>query len=111
LLANKIGVAILANIGVLRSTICEFFQVSRRTITNILEIYKSEGVEGLKDYKQGPASIEDELKQFVIKKYIELEGTRGYQNKILEAVEEKVKEGDFKKSICRSMLHNFRVCK
>jgi len=106
LFEKKLGVAILANIGVLRSTICEFFRVSRRTVTNILEIYKSEGIEGLKDYKPGPAAIEDELKQFVIKKYIELGGNRGYQKKILEAVEEKAKEGDFRNGICRSMLHN-----
>ncbi len=104
LFAKKLGVAMLANMGVLRNTICSFFQVSLRTITNILTIYKKEGVEGLRDYKPGPSSIEEELKQFVIKKYIELEGTRGYQNKILEAVEEKVKEGDFQRGISRSKL-------
>ena len=104
LFAKKLGVAMLANMGVLRNTICSFFQVSLRTVTNILTIYKKGGLEGLKDYKQGPTAIEEELKQFVIKKYIELEGIRGYQNKILEAVEEKVKEGDFKKGISRSKL-------
>lgn len=106
LFAKNIGISILANNGVLRKTICDFFQVSRRTITNILAIYKAKGIEGLKDYKPGPASIEYELKQFVIKRYIELEGTRGYQKNILKAVEEKAKEGDFKKGISRSMMHN-----
>lgn len=106
LLAKNIGISILANNGVLRKTICDFFQVNRRTITNILAIYKAKGIEGLKYYKTGPASIEYELKQFVIKKYIELEGTRGYQKNILKAVEEKAKVGDFKKGISRSMMHN-----
>lgn len=106
LLAKNIGISIFANNGVLRKTICDFFQVNRRTITNILAIYKAKGIEGLKDYKPGPASIEYELKQFVIKKYIELEGTRGYQKIILKAAEEKAKEGDFKKGISRSMMHN-----
>ena len=106
LLAKNIGISIFANNGVLRKTICDFFKVNRRTVTNILAIYKDKGIDGLKDHKPGPASIEYELKQFVIKKYIELEGTRGYQKNILKAVEEKVKEGDFKKGICRSMMHN-----
>lgn len=105
-LAKNIGISIFANNGVLKKTICDFFQISRRTITNILAIYKAKGIEGLKDYKPGPALIEYELKQFVIKKYIELEGTRGYQKFILKAVEEKAKEGDFKKGISRSMMHN-----
>jgi len=106
LFAKKLGISILANNGVLKRTICDFFQVSRRAITNILAIYKAKGIEGLKAYKPGPASVEYELKQFVIKKYIELEGTRGYQKDILKAVEEKAKEGDFKKGISRSMMHN-----
>jgi len=82
------------------------FRISRRTITNIFAIYQREGFDGLKNYKPGPLAIEDELKQFVTKKYIELEGSRGYQKEILEAVAKKAKEGDFKKGICRSMLHN-----
>lgn len=104
LFGKKLGIAILTNIGVLRNTICTLFQISRRTITNIVEVYESKGVEGLKDYKPGPASVEEELRQFVIKKYIELAGTRGFQNKILNAVEEKAAGGDFKKGISRSML-------
>lgn len=106
MLAKKIGIALFTDLGVLRKTICDFFKISRRTVTNISAIYKREGFDGLKDYKPGPAATEDELKAFVIKKYIELEGSRGYQNKILEAVAEKAKEGDFKKGISRSMLHN-----
>ena len=106
LFEKNLGIAMLANIGVHRKTICDVYKISRRTITNILAIYKSEGVEGLRDYRPGPAAIEEELRAYVIKKYIELGNTRGYQNKILEAVEEKGKAGDFRKGISRSMLHN-----
>ena len=104
LFEKKLGIALLANLGVLRKTICSLFQISRRTITNIVDVYKNKGVAGLKDYKPGPESVEEELIQFVIKKYIELEGKRGFQNKILEAVEEKAVRGEFKNSISRSML-------
>ena len=42
----------------------------------------------------------------MIKKFIDLENTWGYQNEILKAVETKVEEGEFKKSISRTTLHN-----
>ena len=102
--AKRLGVGMLANIGVLRNTICQFFGVCPRTIGYILRVYKKDGIEGLRVYKQGPEGIEEELRQFVIKRYLELEGTRGYQRKILEAIEEKVEDGEFKKTICRSKL-------
>jgi len=104
LFAKKLGIALLSSIGVLQKTICELFRVSRHTIANILEIYKEQGTEGLNDYKPGPNSTSDELKQFVINKFVELEGSYGYQNKILEAVNQKVEEGDFEKGISRSMM-------
>jgi len=97
LFAKNIGIALLDSIGVIQKTICDFFKVSRNTITNISKVYKEDGIDGLKNYKHGAPAIEDELKAFVIKKYIELEGSRGYQKAILEAVAKKVKEGDFKK--------------
>ena len=104
LFAKKLGIAILAGLGVLQKTICELFHVSRHTIANIVKFYEEQGIEGLQSYKPGPVSTSEELKQYVIKKYIELEGTRGYQNKILEEVKEKVEEGEFRKSISRGML-------
>ena len=104
LFAKKLGIALLATIGVLQKTICEFFKVSRHTIAHVLEIYTEKGIEGLKDYKQGPSATSEEIRQFVIKKYLELEGTRGYQDKIINAVEAKAAEGYFEKSICRSMM-------
>jgi transposase len=104
LFAKKLGIAMLAGLGVLQKTICELFNVSRHTIANIVKFYDEQGIEGLQSYKPGPVSTSEELKQYVIKKYIELEGTRGYQNKILEEVNAKVEEGEFRKSILRGML-------
>jgi len=102
--AKKLGIAMLAGLGVLQKTICGFFNVSRHTIAHIVKIYDEEGIEGLQSYKPGPVSTSEELKQYVIKKYIELEGTGGYQNKILEEVSAKAEEGEFRKSISRGML-------
>ncbi len=104
LFAWKLGIAMLASIGVMQKTICDFFKVSRHTIANILEIYKEQGTDGLQDYKPGPDAVSEEVKQFVIKQYRELEGTWGYQNRILEAVQKKVEEGYFEKGISRSMM-------
>ena len=95
LFAKKFGITLLAGLGVARNTICEFFKISRNTIGNIQKVFTEKGVEGLKDYKPGPSSISEEVEQFVIKQYRELEGTRGYQNRILEAVQKKVEEGYF----------------
>jgi len=104
LFSKKFGVTLLAGLGVARKTICEFFKISRNTIANIQKIFNEKGVEGLKDYKPGPSSISEEVKQFVIRQYRELDGTRGYQNRILEAVQKKVAEGYFEKGISRSMM-------
>jgi len=104
LFAKKFGVTLLAGLGVAHKTICEFFKISRNTIANIQKIFTEKGAGGLKDHKPGPSSISEEVKQFVIKQYRELEGTRGYQNRILEAVQKKVEEGYFEKGISRSMM-------
>lgn len=101
---KKLGIALLAQLGVMQKTICEFFQVNRHTIGNLLEIYQREGIEGLRLYRPGPAGIEYELKQFVIRRYIELEGRRGYQNTILEGIRQKVEAGEYKRGIKRSKL-------
>ena len=104
LFAKKFGITLLAGLGVAQKTICEFFKISRNTIANIQKIFTEKGVEGLKDYKPGPSSISEEVKQFVIKQYRELEGRSGYQNRIIEAVGKKVEEGYFEKGISRSMM-------
>jgi hypothetical protein len=41
----------------------------------VLDVYTEKGVEGLRDYKQGPSAIGEEVRQFVIKKYLEFEVT------------------------------------
>ena len=105
LFALDLGIALLDSIGVVQKTICQFFKISRNTITNVSKIYAEDGIEGLLNYKHGAPPIEEELRSFVIKMFIELENTRGYQNKILEAVEKKVEEGECRKSISRTTLH------
>jgi len=106
LFARNLGIALLDRIGVIQQTICDFFKVSRNTITNVSKIYKEDGIDGLENYRHGAPAVEEELRAFIIKKYIDLGNTRGYQKNILKAVEEKAKEGDFRKGISRSMLHN-----
>ena len=102
--AKNLGIALLGNLGVLKKTISEIFAVDRRTTRNVIELYREEGAAGLRDRKQGPPAVSEELKAFVIKKYVELEGKWGYQREILQAVEQKVEEGIFSKGISRSML-------
>ena len=104
-LAKNIGIAIMASIGVFQNTICEIFRVGRNTITRIKNIYTANGLEGLQGYRQGPQRVEEELKDFIVKKYIELKGIRGYQNKILSAVQEKYDRGEFKSNISRGKMH------
>ena len=105
LFGKNLGIALLDSIGVVQKTICDFFKVSRNTITNVSKVYTEHGIEGLTNYTHGAPSVEDELRTFVIRNYINLKDSHGYQNKILEAVAEKVEEGDFKKGISRSTLH------
>ena len=106
LFALNLGIALLDSIGVVQKTICQFFKISRNTITNVSKIYTEDGIEGLLNYTHGAPRVEEELRSFVIKMFIDLENTRGYQNKILKAVEKKVEEGVFRKSISRTTLHN-----
>jgi len=106
LFSTFLGIAQLDSINVVHKTICEIFKVSRNTITNVARVYKKEGVEGLLNYHHGAPKVEEELRSFVVKMYIELENTRGYQKKILEKVKEKVKAGEFRKGISRTTLYN-----
>lgn len=106
LFSTLIGIALLDSINVLQKTICEIFKVSRNTITKVSRIYQEQGVAGLMDYHHGAPGVEEELKAFVIKTYIELDKCRGYQKMILEAVEAKAEAGEFRKGISRTTLHN-----
>ena len=106
LFARKLGVALLGGLGVLQKTICEFFHVSRHTIANIRNVYEEKGIEGLQNYKQGPTDTSEELKSFIIKRYIELDRSRGFQKEILDSIEKKVEAGDFEKTISRGTLQS-----
>ena len=101
---KRLGVAILARLGVLQQTISDFFGVERHTVRNILCIYDKEGLEGLQNYRVGRRGIQPELQKFVIQKYVELAGKRGYQNMILQAIKMKVGEGLFSRSVSRGEL-------
>jgi len=101
---KNLGIAILARLGVLQQTISDFFGVERHTVRNILSIYDKEGLEGLQNYKVGRRGVQPELRSFMIQKYVELAGRRGYQNMILQAIKEKVDEGLFSRSISRGEL-------
>ena len=106
LFATLLGIAQLDSIHVLHKTICEIFKVSRNTITNVSNIYRENGIAGLLNYHHGAPGVEKEVRSFVIKMHLELDKCRGYQRRILEAVEEKTETGEFKKSISRTTLHN-----
>jgi hypothetical protein len=98
---KKLCITLLARLGVLQKTIAELCDVERHTVRNIVSFYDKEGPEGLRDYKVGRRAVPPELQRFVIQKYVELNGTRGYQNMILEAIEKKVDEGLFFRNVSR----------
>jgi hypothetical protein len=106
LFSKLLGMAQLDSINVLHETICEIFKVSRNTITNVSNIYRKDGIAGLLNYRHGAPGVEEELKSFIIKMYIDKGKSHGYQKRILEAVKEKVEEGEFRKGISRTTLHN-----
>jgi hypothetical protein len=101
---KKLGIALLAHQGVLYQTICELFDVNRHTVRKILGVYTKSGVSGLQEYHQGPEAIEEALRTFVITEYIRLNGQRGYQNMILDAIAKKVQEGLFRSALSRSKM-------
>ena len=41
--AKKLGITLLASLGVTQKTICEFFKISRNTIANIQKIFTEKG--------------------------------------------------------------------
>jgi hypothetical protein len=103
-LEKKLGIALLANQGVLQYTICELFDITRQTVRNILAVYTELGAQGLQDYRVGREGIGKDLHEFVIARYIQLNGIRGYQNMILAEVAKKKEEGVFCSSLSRSKL-------
>jgi len=103
-LGMKLGVALLASQGVIYQTICELFEINRNTVRKILTVYTKSGIEGLRNYHQGPEQMEEALASFVIGEHARLGGRRGYQRMILDAVAEKVEKGVFRRTISRSTL-------
>jgi hypothetical protein len=101
---KKLGIVLLANLGVAYQTICELFAINRHTVRKTLAVYTESGAEGLSKYHQGPGTVEKAVCDFVIAEYTRLNGIRGYQNKILEAIEKQAEEGLFRGSISRSKL-------
>ena len=99
-LEKNIGIALLAAIGLARRDIQRLFAVSRATVKRILAIWRTAGIEGLKDYRPGAPSLDAELKEFVIDEFKKLEGQWGYQTKILTAVKQR-----FQKAISRQALY------
>ena len=101
---KKLGIALLANQGVLHQTICELFAVNRHTVRKILAVYTKSGAPGLQEYHQGPVAIEEALRTFVITEYIRLHAQRGFQNMILNAIAKKAEEGLFRSALSRSKM-------
>lgn len=103
-LGKKIGIAFLANQGVYPQTICELFEINRNTVRKVHAVYTDSGIEGLRNYHQGPERTDETLSAFIIAEYAKLAGKRGYQGMILDAIAKKVGEGLFRGTISRSKL-------
>ncbi len=103
-LAKRLGIALLADMGVIHQTICELFGVERHMIRKIQAINRESGIEGLQNHHQGHKRTDEAICAFVISEYVRLNGARGYQGRILEAIAEKVREGIFPCTISRSKL-------
>jgi hypothetical protein len=100
----KIGLVMLANQGMSHQSIGELFGVNRHTVGKIQTVYEKSGIEGLRNHHQGPERIDEATCAFVITEYARLNGGRGYQKKILDAIAEKAKEGIFPCTISRSKM-------
>lgn len=103
--AKNLGIALLDALGVAQRDIQRLFKVGRNTITRVASVYRQKGADGLIGYKQGPEALAQQIQDFVVARYRELEGTRGYQATILEEVREKCHKGEFARTISRQTLH------
>ena len=101
---KKLGIALLASQGMTYQSIGELFGINRHTVSDIQTVYEKSGIEGLRNYHQGPDRIDEATCTFVIAEYARLNRARGYQNKILDAIAEKAKEGIFPCAISRSKM-------
>ena len=101
---KKLGIALLASQGMTYQSIGELFGINPHTVSDIQTVYEKSGIEGLRNYHQGPDRIDEATCTFVIAEYARLNRARGYQNKILDAIAEKAKEGIFPCAISRSKM-------
>ncbi len=100
----RIGIVMLANQGMNHQSIGELFSINRHTVGKIQAVYEKSGMDGLRNHHQGLERIDEATCAFVITEYARLNGARGYQNKILDAIAEKAKEGIFTCAISRSKM-------
>lgn len=100
----KVGMVMLANQGMTHESIGELFGINRHTVGKIQAVYEKSGMDGLRKHHQGPERIDEMTCAFVITEYVRLNGVRGYQNRILDAITEKAKEGIFPCAISRSKM-------
>ena len=103
--AKNLGISLLASLRVRHKDIQRLFGVSGKTIKRVLALIKKNGLRALTDYRPGAPELDQKIKGFVIARYTELEGTRGYQTMILDAVEEQYKKGEFSRMISRQTLY------
>src|SRR4030042_507974 len=103
--AKNLGISLLASLRVRHKDIQRLFGVSGKTIKRILALIKKNGLRALSDYRPGAPEVDQKIRDVVIEPYKELEGTRGYQTKILDAVQERYKKGEFSRTISRQSLY------
>jgi len=101
---KRLGIALLAIQGMAYTNIGKLFGVCRQTVKEIESTYRQSGIKGLREYHQGPVRIDEATCTFVINEYLRLNGTRGWQNKVLEAIAAGVKAGKFTTTISRSKM-------
>ena len=103
--AKNLGICLLASLRVRHKDIQRLFGVSGMTIKRILALTKKKGLQALSDYRRGAPELDRKLRDFVIARYQELEGTRGYRSMILDAVQERYEKGEFGRTISRQSLY------
>ena len=103
--AKNLGISLLASLRVRHKDIQRLFGVSGMTIKRVLALIKKNGLRALTDYRPGAPGLDQKIRDFVIARYKELEGTRGYQTMILDAVQERYKKGEFSRTISRQSLY------
>jgi len=103
--AKNLGICLLASLRVRHKDIQRLFGVSGKTVKRILALVKKDGLQALADYRRGAPEVDRKLKDFVIARYEEVEGTRGYQRMILDAVQERYEKGEFVRTIGRQTLY------